>query len=53
MKENIQEDLSNFQDDANELMYDLSQEEIECNIIIEAQTVIDEAREIIKELLIK
>jgi len=42
-----------FEDNANNLVFVLSQQDIECWIVEEAQEVIDEAREIIKELLIE
>ena len=50
---NLSEEITEFQDNSNSLIYVLSKQDIECDIVWEAQEVIDEARSIIKQLLIE
>jgi len=50
---NLSEEITEFQDNSNSLIYVLSKQDIECSIIDEAQNVIDESRSIIKQLLIE
>lgn len=45
--------LNEFEDNANGLLYVLSKQNMECNIVDEAQEVVDEARYIISKLLIE
>jgi len=47
------EQIAEFQDNANNLMYMANNEDMSCYIAEEIREVIDEAREIIKELLIE